>query len=225
MTRGLRVNRPASSALGRLLRHGDIPYRGVIALAALCVIGLMVGVGIMLWTASGPSRDTLGVAFVTGSEWNPVDGIFGALPFIIGTLATSVVALIVAVPLGLGVAVFLSELCPERLRVPLGFMVELLAAIPSVVYGAWGIFVFIPAVVKPLGAFLMNTFGDKSRGLFLPIFEGPFFGASSLAAGLILAVMVVPTITAISRDVLKAVPSAQRDAAYGLGSTQWETIW
>lgn len=225
MTRGFRVNRTATSALGRMLQHGDVPYKLVVALAAFCVIGLMVGVGIMLWTASGSSRESLGLAFITGTEWNPVDGLFGALPFIVGTLGTSIVALIVAVPLGLGVAVFLSELCPERLRAPLGFMVELLAAIPSVVYGAWGIFVFIPAVVKPLGTFLMNTFGDKTQGVFLPIFEGPFFGASSLAAGLILAVMVLPTITAISRDVLKAVPSSQRAAAYGLGSTQWEAIW
>jgi phosphate transport system permease protein len=127
--------------------------------------------------------------------------------------------------LGLGIAIFLAELCPPRLRSLLGTLVELLAAIPSVVYGAWGIFVFIPAVVQPLGDFLMNTFGTPGQGIYLPIFSGPFFGASYLAAGLILAVMILPTISAISRDVLLAVPRAQREGAFGIGCTQWETIW
>lgn len=222
---GFRRRRPQPSALGRMLQHGDIPFKTIITLAALTLLGLMVGVGVMLWIASGETRNTVGLGFITSQEWNPVGEQFGALPFIAGTLSTSLVALVVAVPLGLGVAVFLAELCPARLRAPLGFMVELLAAIPSVVYGAWGIFVFIPAVVQPAGEFLMNTFGDPARGLFLPLFEGPFFGASTLAAGLILAVMVLPTITAISRDVLRAVPNSQREGAYGIGCTQWETIW
>jgi phosphate transport system permease protein len=223
--KGSRLTRPASSPIGRALQHGDIPYKAIIFLAALCVIGLMIGVGVMLWIASGVTRDANGFSFITMTEWNPVAGTFGAMPFIAGTLSTSFVALVIAVPLGLGIAIFLAELCPPRLRAPLGFLVELLAAIPSVVYGAWGIFVFIPAVVKPLGEFLLNTFGDKTHGIYLPIFEGPFFGASFLAAGLILAVMVLPTITAISRDVLLAVPRAQREGAYGIGCTQWETIW
>ncbi len=229
--KGLRTARPISARvtlnqrIGRALQHGDIPYKGIIVLAALSVIGLMVGVGVMLWIASSVTRNSDGLGFITATEWNPVSDLFGAMPFIAGTISTSILALVIAIPLGLGVAIFLAELCPPRIRAPLGFLVELLAAIPSVVYGAWGIFVFIPTVVKPVGEFLLNTFGDKSHGIFIPLFEGPFFGASYLAAGLILAVMIVPTITAISRDVLLAVPKAQREGAYGLGSTQWETIW
>jgi phosphate transport system permease protein len=119
----------------------------------------------------------------------------------------------------------LAELCPAQGRTLLGFLVELLAAIPSVVYGAWGIFIFIPSFVIPLGNFLMSTLGNPKHFPYLPIFKGPFFGASSLAAGLILAVMILPTISAISRDVLLAVPRAQREAALALGSTEWETIW
>ncbi len=218
------ASRPVKGSLGRALQHGDIPFKIVITLAALSMLGLMVGVGIMLWLASGPTR-AMGLSFITSARWNPVGQAFGAAPFIAGTLVTSLIALIVAVPLSLGIAVFLSELCPPRLRIWPGLMVELLAAIPSVVYGAWGIFVFIPAFVTPAGNFLKNTFGDPHRFPFLPIFQGPFFGASTLAAGLILAVMILPTISAISRDVLLAVPRMQREAALALGATQWETIW
>ena len=220
-----RRERQPSSMISRMLQHGDVPYKTVVVLAALVVLALMIGVGVMLWIASGETRTGAGLSFITAQEWNPVDGQFGAAPFIVGTLSTSLLALVVAVPLGLGVAVFLAELCPPRLRAPLGFLVELLAAIPSVVYGAWGIFVFIPAVVQPVGNFLMNTFGTSGQAIDLPLFEGPFFGASYLAAGLILAVMILPTIAAISRDVLLAVPRTQREGAFGIGCTQWETIW
>jgi phosphate transport system permease protein len=215
-----RLNRPPATRLSRMLQHGDVPFKTVITLASITILGLVLGVGVMLWIASGETRGSVGFNFITSTEWNPVDQQFGALPFIVGTLSTSLVALIIAVPLGLFVAIFLAELCPQRLRAPLGFLVELLAAIPSVVYGAWGIFVFIPAVVQPVGDFLMNTFGDS-----IPLFAGPFFGASFLAAGMILAVMILPTITAISRDVLLAVPRAQREGAFGIGCTRWETIW
>ncbi len=223
-TSRFRLNRPVSSPIGRMLQHGDIPYKVILVFSALLVLGLVVGVGVMLWASSATTRSRDGLNFITATEWNPVGGQFGALPFIAGTLSTSLVALVLAVPLGLAISVFLSELCPARLRATLGYLVELLAAIPSVVYGAWGIFVFIPALVQPLGNFLMNTFGDPQHGLFLPIFQGPFFGASFLAAGLILAVMILPTITAISRDVLLAVPRSQREGAYGIGCTQWEAI-
>jgi len=211
--------------LRRLLLHGDVPYQAIITLSSLLLLGLMVGVGVMLWLRSEPTRAAAGLSFVTSKDWNPVGQVFGAAPFILGTLNTSLIALVVAVPLGLMIAIFLSELCPVQLRTVVGFMVELLAAIPSVVYGAWGIFVFIPAFVQPVGNFLMNTLGTPGKFPFLPIFQGPFFGASTLAAGLILAVMILPTISAISRDVLMAVPRAQREAALALGSTEWETIW
>ena len=207
------------SPLQRFLQHGDLPFKIIIIASAALLLALMLGVGIMLWIVSGPTRSQFGLGFVTGADWNPTGDIFGAIPFIVGTLATSLIALIVAVPLGIAIAIFLSELCPPRLRAPLGLMVELLAAIPSVVYGVWGIFVFIPTVVQPIGDFLANTFGS------IALFSGPFFGPSLLSAGLILAIMILPTISAISRDVLLAVPVAQREASLGLGSTRWEMIW
>ncbi len=194
-------------------------------MAAISLLGLMVGVGLMLWLRSAPTRAQMGWAFITASVWNPVGEEFGALPFIAGTLTTSLVALLIAFPLGLCIAIFLAEMCPAKLRDTLGFMVELLAAIPSVVYGAWGIFVFIPSFVSPLGNWLMNRLGNPEQFPFVPLFEGPFFGASKLAASLVLAVMILPTISAISRDVLLAVPRSQREAALALGSTEWETIW
>ncbi len=218
------VRRPASP-LGRALKHGDIPFRGAITLSALALLGLMGTLGAMLWLRSAPTRVAAGWSFITSTTWNPVDEQFGAAPFLIGTLTTSLVALVIACPLGLGIAIFMAELCPAGLRNIVGFMVEMLAAIPSVVYGAWGIFVFIPSFVTPLGNRLMGALGIPGRFPYLPIFRGPFFGASVLAAGLVLAVMILPTISAISRDVLLAVPRSQREAALALGSTRWEAIW
>jgi phosphate transport system permease protein len=220
-----RLRRKTVSPLGRALQHGDILFKGALILASLSLLGLMVGVGVMLWLRSAPMRTSAGLAFITATVWNPVGEKFGAAPFIIGTLTTSLLALIIAFPLGLFIAIFLAELCPPGLRSIVGFLVELLAAIPSVVYGLWGIFVFIPSFVIPIGEALMKSLGDPQRFPYLPIFQGPFFGASKLAAGLILAVMILPTIAAISRDVLLAVPRSQREAALALGSTQWETIW
>jgi len=220
-----RLRRKTVSPLGRALQHGDILFKGALILASLSLLGLMVGVGVMLWLRSAPMRTSAGLAFITATVWNPVGEKFGAAPFIIGTLTTSLLALIIAFPLGLFIAIFLAELCPPGLRSIVGFLVELLAAIPSVVYGLWGIFVFIPSFVIPIGEALMKNLGDPQRFPYLPIFQGPFFGASKLAAGLILAVMILPTIAAISRDVLLAVPRSQREAALALGSTQWETIW
>jgi phosphate transport system permease protein len=215
-----KLERVSSSPVSRALQHGDIPFKVVIALSSLSLLALMVGVGVMLWLRSEPTRAQAGWSFVTQTTWNPVSEAFGAMPFIVGTLATSLVAVLIALPLGLGISIFLAELCPPQLRTFIGFMVELLAAIPSVVYGAWGIFVFIPQFVTPLGNWLMNMLGPA-----VPLFRGPFFGASVLASGLILAVMILPTISAISRDVLLAVPRSQREAALALGSTEWETIW
>jgi len=202
------------------LQHGDLPFKIVIILSSLSLLGLMAGVGVMLWLRSEPTRAQAGWSFITQTTWNPVGEVFGAAPFIVGTLATSFIAVLIALPLSLGIAIFLAELCPLQLRTFIGFMIELLAAIPSVVYGAWGIFVFIPQFVTPSGNWLMNTLGP-----IIPLFRGPFFGASVLAAGMILAVMILPTISAISRDVLLAVPRSQREAALALGSTEWETIW
>ncbi len=211
--------RPKTSALRRAWTHGDLPYRAVSVLSALIIIAIVAGFGLMLWLSSAASRAAVGLSFVYSGEWNPSGGEFGALPFIVGTLVTSLIALLIAVPLSLCIAVFLSEICPPRLRNFIGTLIELLAAIPSVVYGLWGVFVFIPLFAKPVGDWLMKTLGAQ-----FSIFSGPFFGPSLLAAGMVLGVMIIPTITAITRDVLRAIPNTQREAALGLGATQTETI-
>jgi phosphate transport system permease protein len=205
--------------LQKAFRHGDQPYRVLLVLAVFLTIALVLGIGYELWQNSALARQAFGLKFLTTTNWDPaLTNTFGALPFILGTLITAFIALLVAVPLGLGTAVFLSELAPPWLRQPLGFLAELLAAVPSVIYGLWGLFVFIPVLVRPLSVLLNKTLG------FLPLFKGPVFGPSRLAAGLLLAIMVFPTITAISRDVLRAIPGNQREAAMALGATRWEMI-
>ena len=202
----------------RRLEHGDTIFRALTILAALLILITVGAIGLQLWETSALSREKFGLGFLVSQDWNPVAQNFGALPFIYGTLQTSFVALLVAVPMGLGIAIFLSELAPGWLRQPLGFLVELLAAVPSVVYGLWGLFVFIPAFVKPIADTLNAHLG------FVPLFQGPVFGPSRLAASLVLAIMVLPTISAVSRDVFLAIPRAQREAALALGATRWEMI-
>ncbi len=197
-------------------RWGDPLFRLLTHAGALSLVLLTVAiVGAMAW-AAWPSLQAFGWTFVVTSTWDPVAEIFGALPFIYGTLVSSLLALLIAVPLGIGAAVYLAELAPSWVRPPVAFLNELLAAIPSVVYGLWGIFVLAPwlrARVQPaLGAALG----------FLPLFQGPPYGVGMLAAGIILAVMIVPFITAVSREVLLAVPASQREAALALGATRWE---
>ena len=198
--------------------HGDPLFRALTTLAAVAVLVLVLAIGAELWRSSILSRQAFGLNFLTTSVWDPVAEVFGALPFLAGTLVTSIVALVIAVPISLGVAIFLSELSPTWLRQPLGFLIELLAAVPSVVYGLWALFAFVPNFVKPVALALNGNFG------FLPLFAGPIYGPSRLAASLVLAIMVLPTISAISRDVFRAVPVAQREAALSLGATRWETI-
>ncbi len=202
----------------RRLEHGDVIFRALTILAALLVLLVVAAIGYELWQNSALSREKFGLGFIYGTDWNPVAQKFGALPFLYGTLQTSVLALLLAVPVGVGIAIFLSELAPAWLRQPLGFVVELLAAVPSVVYGLWGLFVFIPAFVRPSADALNGAAG------FIPLFAGPVFGPSRLAASLVLAIMILPTISAVSRDVFLAIPRAQREAALALGSTRWEMI-
>lgn len=213
--------------LEQRLNHGDHIWNGLVLFMSVLVVILMIAIGLLLWRDSSGARSAFGWSFLSPlgeSSWDPVNDNFKAWSFIYGTLITSLVAVVIALPLSLGVAVFLSELCPNRLRTPLGLLVELLAAIPSVVYGLWGIFVFLPAVITPLGTFLAQTLG-AIPGLRV-LFAGPMSlsGSSRLAAGVILAIMITPTITAVSRDVLLAIPPSQREAALALGSTRWETI-
>jgi phosphate transport system permease protein len=222
MTTELRENCLPAVTMGRLRmawRHGDRLYQLLLVLAAVAVMGLVLGIAYELWQNSALSRHAFGWNFVITSEWDPaLTDTFGALPFIFGTLITSIIALVAAIPLGMGAAIFLAELAPEWLGQPLGFLAELLAAVPSVVYGLWGLFVYIPAFVRPTSKLLERTLG------FLPLFQGPVFGPSRLAAGLLLSIMIFPTITAVSRDVLRAIPGSQREASLALGATRWEMI-
>jgi phosphate transport system permease protein len=214
--------------LRRTISHGDLLWKWVLIVAAVLVIVVIFAVGEMLWRESAQARATFGFDFLTPTKtpnWDPVNDEFQAWPFIYGTFLTSTVALILALPISVGIAIFLAELSPEWLRLPLNWLVELLAAIPSVVYGLWGIFVFLPAVVTPVAGGLFTAFGSVP-GLS-ELFSGPvpISGVSRLGAAFILTIMVIPTITAVTRDVLLAIPSHQREAALALGATQWETIW
>lgn len=211
-----------------IIHYGDRPWNWLIILMAILVVMVMILIGWLLWADSGNARAEFGWHFLLptlNATWNPVFDRYQSWPFIYGTLLTSLVALIFAVPVSLGVAVFLAELSPEWLRIPLSWMVELLAAIPSVVYGLWGIFVFLPVVVTPVGQFLGETIGMVP--LLGAFFKGPIpvSGSSRLAAALILAIMIIPTIAAVTRDVFMAIPQSQREASLALGSTYWETIW
>jgi phosphate transport system permease protein len=172
---------------------------------------------VLAWESSGAIR-TFGWTFLSTSVWDPVAKQFGALPFIYGTLVSSMLALLQAVPLSIGTALFLSELAPGWVRAPVSFLIELLATIPSVVYGLWGIFVLVPWMRMYIGPALSSTFG------FLPIFSGPNYGVGMLTASMILAVMIVPYITSVAQEVFRAVPSTQREAAFALGATRWEMI-
>lgn len=203
-------------------RHiGDRIYRGAITFFAVCVPLLVALVAWEIAVAGWPTFRHFGLSFLTSSDWDPVKERFGAAPAIYGTLVSSAIALVIATPLAVGVSVFLSEFAPRWMRQPVGFLVDLLAAIPSVVYGLWGIFVLLPLLRDPVMPFLRDTLELGST----PFFTGPAYGPSMLAAGLILAIMVLPYIASVSREVLLAVPRAQREAALALGATRWEAIW
>src|SRR3954463_3917597 len=198
----------------------DRVYRAAIFGFALCVPALLLLIFIEVGVAGWPALRQFGVHFLTSSTWDPVKGDFGAAPAIVGTMLTSVIALVLATPLALGGAIFISEFSPRALRQPLSFLVDLLAAVPSVVYGLWGVFFLVPLMRSSIMPFLRDTLHLGAT----PFFSGPAYGPSVLAAGLILAIMVLPYIAAVSREVLMAVPRSQREAALALGATRWETI-
>jgi len=172
-----------------------------------------------LWGGSTLSRHKFGWGFITSQEWDPINGDFGALPFAFGTVATSMVALIISVPIGLGAAIYLAELAPRRLSDVLTFLIELLAAVPSVIYGLLGIFLLVPFLQSTIVPALKSVLGS------LPIFSGPFYGVSVFSASIVLSLMVVPFIVSVSREVLLSVPQDHREAALSLGSTKWESTW
>ena len=210
-----------AKALSRL-RAIDIVFRVLTRLAALTVLILLGGVIISLIDGSLPALRAFGFNFLIEERWNPVTEKFGAIAPIYGTLVTSFIAMLIAVPVGLLIAVFLTELCPMWLRRPVGIAIELLAGIPSIIYGIWGLFVFAPFLQETLQPFLIATFGDIP--VLSALFAGPPYGIGMLTAGLILAIMVLPFVTSISRDVFDAVPPVLKEAAYGIGCTTWEVV-
>jgi phosphate transport system permease protein len=184
----------------------------------LAVLALLVLIVYELWSRSDLARHAFGFKFFAASDWDPVNEKFGALPFIYGTIVSSLVALVIAVPLSIGVAVFTTEMCPKALRGPLSFFVELLAAIPSVIYGLWAVFVLAPLLTQYVEPFLAKTLG------WTGLFGGPQYGIGMLAAGIILSIMIIPIISSITREVLMVVPQHQREGVLALGATRWEMI-
>jgi phosphate transport system permease protein len=212
---------PATPHHARTLAGTSRPdqiFKAVLTACAVAIPVLLLLLVIALAIGSKQAIGAFGWHFVVDSVWDPIAGKFGALPLIIGTLLTSFIALLIAVPLSLGVAVYLTEFAPEPIRKPVAMVIELLAAIPSVVYGLWGLFVLMPVLRHTVFPFLRDTLG------FLPIFRGVIYGPSVLAASIILAIMVMPFIMSVSREVLLAVPNSQREAAMGLGATRWEAV-
>lgn len=206
------ILRPTSSRLS------DATFKWASALAAAMIVVLIVLVGWELYKGSRLSIAKYGLSFLVSSTWDPVTDKYGALPFIFGTLVSSLLALLIAVPLGIATALFLTELAPQWMRQPIVMAIEMLAAVPSVIFGLWGIFVLIPWLRDHLFLWLKHTLG------FLPLFKGPIYGVSMLAAGIIIAIMILPIVTSISREILRSVPNLQREAAYALGATRWEVL-
>lgn len=196
---------------------GDFIFKAIVGLFALGILILAFVLFRELFIGSELSRNTFGLGFLTTTTWDPVTEIFGALPFIFGTIVSSFLALVIAVPFSIGIAIYLSELAPVGLRTPLSFIIELLAAIPSVIIGLWGIFILAPFTRDYLAPPLSTYLG------FLPLFQGPMYGLSMLTGGVILAIMIIPITSSVSREVIMTVPVQQREAALALGATGWET--
>ncbi|MFA5826300.1 MAG: phosphate ABC transporter permease subunit PstC, partial [Gallionellaceae bacterium] len=192
-------------------------------LSAFAVLALLIGIIITLIMGSMPAINAFGLGFLTSSEWNPVTEQFGALVPIFGTIATASIALLIAIPVSFGIALFLTELSPQWMRRPLGIAIELLAGIPSIIYGMWGLFIFVPLFAEHVEPWINDNLGQLP--LISPLFTGPNMGISVLAAGIILAIMVIPFIASVMRDVFDVVPSLLKESAYGLGATTWEVMY
>ncbi len=201
----------------RLAALGDPFFHSLVAVLGIGLLALLATILTVLVYGARSSIVAFGPGFLVGMQWDPQRGLFAALPFVYGTLVTSALALLIGVPISLGIAIFLSELAPDFLRVPLTYIVELLAAVPSVVYGLWGIFVLVPVMRAWIEPPIQAALG------FLPIFAGTPIGVDKFTAGVILAIMITPTVSAVSREALLAVPASQREAALSLGATRWET--
>jgi phosphate transport system permease protein len=206
----------------RRFNLGDRTFKVITQISAVTVLALLAGVMLALLHGSLLTWQTFGLDFLFTEKWNPVTEKFGALAPIYGTLVTSTIAMLIGVPVSLGIAFFLTEICPERLRRPIGIAIELLAGIPSIIYGIWGLFVFAPWFQATVQPFLIDTFANVP--LLNQLFAGPPYGIGMLTAGLILAIMVLPFITSITREVFDTVPPVLKEAAYGIGCTRWEVM-
>jgi phosphate transport system permease protein len=206
-------------------RHNllDILFRNVTRLSAFAVLVLLIAIIVSLIIGSLPSIKAFGFQFLTSAEWDPVTDEFGALVPIVGTLVTSAIALLIAIPVSFGIALFLTELSPRWLRRPLGIAIELLAGIPSIIYGMWGLFVFAPLFADYVQPWLIEKLGPLP--ILGPLFQGIPMGIGVLTAGIILAIMVIPFIASVMRDVFEVVPTLLKESAYGLGATTWEVMW
>jgi phosphate transport system permease protein len=213
---------PSRAKVLARLHLGDKAFRHITRGAAILVLVILGGVIVSLIMGSLPALRAFGFDFVTTQSWNPVTEKFGALAPIYGTVVTSLIAMLIAVPVGLMVAFFLTELCPQWLRRPVGIAIELLAGIPSIIYGIWGLFVFAPFLQQNVQPYLIDIFAPLP--ILSSLFAGPPYGIGMLTAGLILAIMVLPFITSVSRDVFEAVPPVLKEAAYGVGCTTWEVF-
>ncbi|MDR3606197.1 MAG: phosphate ABC transporter permease subunit PstC [Oligoflexia bacterium] len=202
----------------RDVHAGDRRFFWTLRAVALLILAVLIAIAVQLFLVSLPAIRHFGVGFVFSTDWNPVRNRFGAAAFVYGTVVSSVLAIAIAFPISLGVALFLNELAPRRLASAVGFLVEMLAAIPSVVYGLWGLFVVAPWLRTVFEPMMIRYFG------FIPLFQGPPYGVGMFTAGVVLAIMITPTISAISREIFRAVPLSHREAALALGATRWETI-
>jgi phosphate transport system permease protein len=217
------MSKPLSDHRTRRFLFQDMLFRGATRSFAFIVLALLVGIVISLTIGSMPAVKAFGFGFLTDDSWNPVTEKFGALVPIYGTLVTSAIALLIGIPVSFGIALFLTELSPKWLKRPLGIAVELLAGIPSIIYGMWGLFVFAPVFADHVEPWLIDTLGPLP--IFGPLFQGAPMGIGMLTAGLILAIMVIPFIASVMRDVFEIVPPLLKESAYGLGATTWEVVW
>ena len=210
--------RPDALAGRRGGQIGDRLFRASSGTLGWLLVALVVALAALLAVNGGKAFSTFGLGFVTSTDWDAVRDLYGALPFLVGTVLSALIALLIAAPIGLLTAVFLAELAPRRLAIPMTFAIELLAAIPSVVFGLWGVFVLSPFLQSTVEAWFVDTLG------WIPIFSGPSFGVGLFAAGVILAIMILPTIVSIAREVIGAIPNSQREAMFALGATRWEMV-
>ena len=213
---------PTLSSALRRFKRSDSRFRYLTLAAAWLVLLIFIGIIASLWQGAAPAFKAFGFDFVVTSKWNPVTEKFGAWPLIYGTVVTSAIAMLIAVPVGIGVAIFLTELCPRPLRRPVGIAIELLAGIPSIIYGIWGLFVFAPFFRENIQPFIIDVFANVP--VLNVIFAGPPFGIGIFTASLILSIMILPFISAVTRDVFETVPAMLKEAAYGLGCTTWEVM-